>query len=690
VLAITSFRRLWIALSLSSLGDWISLLALSGLAATIGGRSGGAYAVSGVWLSSLLPALILGPVAGAFADRFDRRLNMIIGDVVRAVLYLTIPLNLALGFANHLTWLYIVQFLASCASLFWTPAKDASIPNLVPADKLEQANQLSLFSTYGTAPLAAALLFLLGLLGHATPFFATSQHQVDLVMYFNAATFALSAATIYVLYELRGRPTDPISAPSVLKSIWEGWKFLGTTRVVRGIVVGMTGAFVAGGAVVGLGPSYVKYTLQGGTEGWAAVFAAIFLGLAIGMFLGLRVLRGFSRRRLFGASIAFAALPLALIALIPSLVLATILTIVLGACAGVAYVTGYTIIGLEVDDDTRGRTFAFLQSAIRVILFAVIAIAPSLAGGFNSAARGLGIGDLHVGDVAYRNIGYNLVLLVAAGVAVLLGRMSYRQMDDRKGVPLRVDLSSIFRSDAKHAATNGATNGAPEPPRPRLPGVFLALEGGEGAGKSTQARLLAIWLRDQGFDVVNTHEPGATKVGMRLRALLLDTAHTGLAPRAEALMYAADRAEHVEAVILPALERGAIVVTDRYVDSSLAYQGAGRQLPVAEIAELNKWATGGLMPDLTILLDLPPITGLGRRLSSADRLEAEPVEFHQRVRNGFLSLAEAEPARYLVLQADRAEADVSRDIQLRVRDVLPDPVPLATEANTGSFPAVRD
>ena len=164
MLAITSFRRLWIALSLSSLGDWISLLALSGLAATIGGRSGGAYAVSGVWLSSLLPALILGPVAGAFADRFDRRLNMIIGDVVRAVLYLTIPLNLALGFANHLTWLYIVQFLASCASLFWTPAKDASIPNLVPADKLEQANQLSLFSTYGTAPLAAALLFLLGLL----------------------------------------------------------------------------------------------------------------------------------------------------------------------------------------------------------------------------------------------------------------------------------------------------------------------------------------------------------------------------------------------------------------------------------------------------------------------------------------------------------------------------------------------
>jgi dTMP kinase len=155
-------------------------------------------------------------------------------------------------------------------------------------------------------------------------------------------------------------------------------------------------------------------------------------------------------------------------------------------------------------------------------------------------------------------------------------------------------------------------------------------------------------------------------------------------------MYAADRAEHVESVIIPALERGAIVVTDRYVDSSLAYQGAGRQLPISEIAKLNGWATDGLVADLTILLDLPPATGLGRRLSSADRLESEPVEFHQRVRSGFLSLAAANPGRYLVLDAARPEADVSRDIQLRVRDLLPDPIPLATEENTGSFPAVRD
>jgi len=130
---------------------------------------------------------------------------------------------------------------------------------------------------------------------------------------------------------------------------------------------------------------------------------------------------------------------------------------------------------------------------------------------------------------------------------------------------------------------------------------------------------------------------------MRLRALLLDNTHAGLAPRAETLMYAADRAEHVAAVIRPALDRGAVVVTDRYIDSSLAYQGAGRELPIAEVAQLNEWATGGLTPDLTILLDLSPAEGLGRRASSLDRLEAEPTVFHQRVRAGFLARAAADP-----------------------------------------------
>ena len=153
-------------------------------------------------------------------------------------------------------------------------------------------------------------------------------------------------------------------------------------------------------------------------------------------------------------------------------------------------------------------------------------------------------------------------------------------------------------------------------------------------------------------------------------------------------MYAADRAEHVDAVIAPALERGTVVVTDRYVDSSIAYQGRGRQQPVGEVAGLNRWATGGLEPDLTILLDLPPSAGLGRRSVSADRLEAEPAEFHERVREGFLAQAQAHPDRYLVLDATQSPAELSVQIQDRLRDLLPDPVPPAAEDNTGSFPAI--
>jgi len=144
-LSIRPFRRLWIALSLSSLGDWLSLLALAALAGelTVGhGFVEQNAAVGGVWLAALLPALVLGPLAGAVADLFDRRLNMIVGDIVRAVLYLTIPLNLRLHLVDELIWMYIVLFLASSASLFWTPAKDASVPNLVPPDRLEQANKL--------------------------------------------------------------------------------------------------------------------------------------------------------------------------------------------------------------------------------------------------------------------------------------------------------------------------------------------------------------------------------------------------------------------------------------------------------------------------------------------------------------------------------------------------------------------
>jgi dTMP kinase len=676
VLSIKPFRRLWIALALSSLGDWLSILALTALAFQLTkgrGVAAQSYAVGGVWIATLLPALLLGPFAGVVADRLDRRMTMIVGDVVRGLLFLSIPL-----FPN-LTWIFLAKFLAGCASVFWTPAKDASVPNLVPPEQLERANQLSLFTTYASAVVAGIVFSMLALvskaLGAISPYFNTN--QVDLALYFNAATFAVSAITVFFIQIPKRHPAaGHITAPSVLRTIWEGWSFLGTTPVVRGLVIGMIGAFAAAGVIVGIGKPYITDTLHGGDAGWGLVFVAIFVGLAAGMFLGTRVLKEFSRRRLFGLAIAAAGIPLALMALIPNLAILTVLVVIIGGLAGIAYATGYTIVGLEVDDSLRGRTFAFLQSAIQVILLGVVAAATFLSATITTA---LGSGTLRIGRIQYRNIGDNVLLLISALLAVVLGVVSYRRMDDRKGVPLIADLLAAVRGEHQAAET---------PSRPR--GLLLALEGGEGAGKTTQARLLGIWLRDQGYEVVATQEPGATKVGMRLRALLLDKSHAGLSPHAESLMYAADRAEHVASLIRPALQRGAIVITDRYVDSSLAYQGTGRQLPVEEIATLNKWATGGLMPDLTILLDLPPSVGLSRRAPSADRLEAEPIQFHERVRQGFRALAAADPARYLVADATLPPEEISWKIQERVREILPDPIPAVAEAITRTFPAVRD
>ena len=178
-----------------------------------------------------------------------------------------------------------------------------------------------------------------------------------------------------------------------------------------------------------------------------------------------------------------------------------------------------------------------------------------------------------------------------------------------------------------------------------------ALLGPNGAGKTTQVDKLAEWIRGKGHEVVVTREPGATPIGQRLRSILLDVASGGLSHQAEALLYAADRAEHVATVIRPALERGAVVITDRYVDSSVAYQGAGRDLSPTEVARISRWATGGLAPHLTVLLDVAPETARERFTEAPDRLESEPDTFHASIRSAFLDLARAEPQRYLVLGA---------------------------------------
>jgi dTMP kinase len=201
--------------------------------------------------------------------------------------------------------------------------------------------------------------------------------------------------------------------------------------------------------------------------------------------------------------------------------------------------------------------------------------------------------------------------------------------------------------------------------------VLIAFEGGEGSGKSTQIETLAATLRAAGHTVVLTREPGATSVGRQIRQLLLHT-DEAIAPRAEALLFAADRAHHVHTVIRPALEAGQIVLTDRFIDSSLAYQGGGRDLTADDVLRLSLWATAGLQPELTVLLDLPAVDGLtrARGRSAADRLERESIGFHDRVRAAYLELAAAEPKRYLVLDATRSADELAVEVAAAVQGRL--------------------
>ncbi len=200
-------------------------------------------------------------------------------------------------------------------------------------------------------------------------------------------------------------------------------------------------------------------------------------------------------------------------------------------------------------------------------------------------------------------------------------------------------------------------------------GVFVCFEGGEGSGKSTQSGLLRDWLQEQGFATLLTFEPGDTIVGRELRRIVLSPETGQLSDRTEALLYAADKAEHVDTVVLPALARGDVVITDRYVDSTLAYQGAGRSLVVGEVEHIARWATHDLRPHLTVVLDLDPRHGLSR-FAGRDRIEGESVEFHERVRAAFVAMAEADPDHYLVLDARAPVEEITEQIRSRVAPLL--------------------
>jgi dTMP kinase len=668
ILRIRPFRRLWIVLGVASLGDWLGLLATSVYASQqVTNTTAKGLAFGGVIAVRLLPALLLGPIAGVLADRFDRRLTMVVCDLIRFVLFASIPLSALFthSAAQVIAWTAIATFLVEAVTMAWLPAKDASVPNLLPRGRLETANQLTLATTYGITPVAAALLLAGLTTGLSGVYAATDQTILEpttFSLYFLAFTRLATAAVVFFgIKEISGHNGRTHKTPGVFREFIDGWAYVGKTPLVRGLVLGILAAFAAGGMVVGSAKFYAQ-SLSGGDSTFYILFAMIFVGLALGIAAGPRLIGALSRRRWFGLSIVLAGIAVGLMAFAWHLSVAIICVLLVGVAAGMAFLSGTTLLGGEVADEVRGRVFGFVNMTTRVVLMLAISLSSVLVG--VGSDREIRLGALSV------NLSTTRVLLLVAGVVgVLAGVGAFRQMDDKPGVPVLADLWSSLR---------GRPLGIPEI-APRR-GLFIAFEGGEGSGKSTQVDLLATALIADGWDVIVTREPGATEVGVRIRSVLLDRTATAapaglaLAPRAEALLYAADRAHHVATVVRPALAKGSVVISDRYIDSSLAYQGAGRTLPVEEISWLSTWATGGLRPDLVVLLDIDPPHGLARvagRGRGQDRLESETGSFHERVRYAFLDLANTDPRRYLVLDATASPEVIAGRVLDRVHALLP-------------------
>ena len=681
LLRIRGFRRLWLVLSLASLGDWIGLLATALFASSqVSGSAAKGAAFGGTIAVRLLPALVLGPIAGVMADRFDRRYTMVVTDMIRFAFYSSIPLLPLLGVSGptSVAWAAIATFVGESATLIWVPAKEAAVPNLIPKSLIELSNQLTLITTYGITPIIAALglASLTSIVQNASVILPHWAQPTQVALWFNGLSRLVTALTVFFgIKEIGGKTPERArqAQRSMFRQFLDGWAYIGSTPQVRGLVLGIFGAFAGAGVVVGTANPFA-ISLGAGPAAFYLLFGTLFIGLAIGIGLGPMIVRELSRRRWFGMSIVLASAAVMVMAVAFHLSMALGGALMVGAGSGMAFLAGTTLLYSEVGDAVRGRVFAVVNIGTRVVLLLAVSVSSALVG--LASSRRIAVFGLSI-DVSSTRV----LLLVAGLVGLWAGIAAFKQMDDKRGVPVFADLW-------------GSMRGRPLSPAEQFlrAGVFVVFEGGEGAGKSTQVGKLAEELRAGGRDVVVTREPGATDVGARIRALVLDKGD-GPSPRAEALLYAADRAHHVATVVRPALARGAVVISDRYVDSSLAYQGAGRTLPVQEISWLSSWATGGLKPDLVVLLDVDPGVGLSRvdaRGAGADRLESESRAFHERVRYAFLDLAAADPKRYLVLDASRPADEINAAVTERLAALLgagdalhPAPAPASTAVPPG-------
>ncbi|QKW50861.1 dTMP kinase [Streptomyces buecherae] len=682
-------RRLWSAQFVSGIGDALAVLALLALsfqAAVAAGAFGGGYrgaalAIAAVFGARLLAtllfgAVLLGPLASLIGPSgpLDRRWTMIGADGVRLVLLVIAPLWIDWMPSDAVASLLVTAFVVGVAERLWTVAKDGAAPALLPPPPLEGAavrplpdhldalRRLSLRTTAVSLPIAAAGMLVVTLLGNVlgsgVDWF--HQHQPALASYVAAGLFAASVSVLFFL-ELPGAqatrarsPLEGLRRPKVPVRGAGGARDTAPDKGRTGAIPVLVPACaaVAGAMAAAFGVALLQAAdLGGGPVGFSLLALMIAGGPVIGVRCAPRVLPALSRRRLFALAITATGLALLATGLVPDPATVLLLALLAGVAAGIAANIGHTLLDQETEESRRPRTTEHLHAVVRVALALGVLAAPLLA-------AAIGPHRLENGDFVFAHGGAAFTLMLVGALLLPVAALVLGKTDDRQGVPLRRDLRDAVRGGEPAEA-------------PAANGFFIAFEGGDGAGKSTQVTAIAEWIRSKGHEVVVTREPGATAIGKRLRSILLDVASAGLSHRAEALLYAADRAEHVDSVVRPALERGAVVISDRYIDSSVAYQGAGRDLSPTEIARISRWATDGLVPHLTVLLDVSPEAARERFTEAPDRLESEPAEFHQRVRAGFLTLAAAAPARYLVVDASQEPEAVSTVVRHRLDQVLP-------------------
>ncbi|MEU6097512.1 dTMP kinase [Streptomyces sp. NPDC047079] len=674
-------KRLWSAQLVGGVGDALALfvLVMLTLQAAIaegsfgGGYRGVAFAIATVFGARILAtllfgAVLLGPLTALTSQEgpLNRRWTMVGADGLRAALLIVAPLWIDWTPDDALAVLLVTAFVTGVAERFWTVCRESAAPALLPAPPLEGATvrplpdhmdalrRLSLRTGFVAVPLAAAGLVLVSLLNNllGTGVAWFSQHQAALSSYVAAGLFAASLSVVTSL-ELPGTRTPRARSPL------EG---LRRPRTGGGVDKGRTGAIpllvpacaaVAGAVSAAVAVSVLlAKDLGGGPVMYGLLILAMTGGTVVGIRTAPRVLPSLSRRRLLALAIAFTGVALLAGGLVPDVTSVLLIAALAGVGAGVAANTGHALLDQEAEDHRRARITEHLHAVVRVFVALGALAAPVVA-------AAIGPHRLENGKFVFAHGGAAFTLMLVGALLLPVAALVLAKVDDRSGVPLRQDLRDALR-------------GGDDPVEgPADNGFFIALEGGDGAGKSTQAEALAEWIRAKGHEVVLTREPGATPVGKRLRSILLDVSSAGLSHRAEALLYAADRAEHVDTVVRPALERGAVVISDRYIDSSVAYQGAGRDLSPTEIARINRWATDGLVPHLTVLLDVAPEAARERFTEAPDRLESEPAEFHARVRSGFLTLAAADPGRYLVVDAGQEPEAVTAVIRHRLDQLLP-------------------